>query len=110
MLEEEPRLSPAALHGAFGHVAKRCDLGECVAAEKMQVDELRQFRLDRGEFVKHVSQSLELLSQLHGAGGRRFVAGERDLELPATLCRLTAPAEVDDEMTHRARRVGEKSH
>jgi hypothetical protein len=51
VLEEEPRLAPVALHRALRYAAHGGDLLESVPAEEVEVDQLRQRRLEGAKLV-----------------------------------------------------------
>jgi hypothetical protein len=55
VMQVEAPLLPAALNRPFRHAPHRGDLREREAAEKLQLDDLRELRLDRGEFVERVT-------------------------------------------------------
>ena len=57
-MQQETGLLPLALDGAFGHAPHRGDLGEREAAEELQVDHLRELRLDGRQFVEHLNEGI----------------------------------------------------
>src|SRR5215207_4313854 len=107
-MEQQPGLPPVALHGTLGDLAERGDLGEREAAEEVEVHDLRQRGLQRAKLAERVAESRELLGRAGGFAGGRLFAIERDLELAAALRGAPPAGVVDDQASHRARRVCEE--
>ena len=61
MAQEQPRLVPVALHRALGDATHRRNFGEAETAEELQLDQLRQRRLDRGQLVERPVQLLQVV-------------------------------------------------
>src|SRR6478609_2222906 len=60
IVEQQPRFAPVALDRALRHRPELGDLDERVAAEEMQVDELRQRWLEGRQLVQRVGDLREL--------------------------------------------------
>jgi hypothetical protein len=69
-VQKQPGLAPVALHRALGDAAQLRDFPEREAAEKMEVDEIRQLGVD-------VAERLERLTDLFDIVGRRRVGNRR---------------------------------
>src|SRR6185437_1108043 len=100
MMKDDARLAPVALNGALRDSPHARDLREREAAEEMQIDELRQGRVEGGQLVERQSQRVEL-----GRNGARslFRAVEREeLELASPFRGRLAAGVIDDETAHGA--------
>ena len=100
LMQQQARLGPVALNGALRHLPHRGDLAEREAAEELEVDDLGEPGVDRRQRVLRVADPCQLLAVGHDLG---HVGADRgDLELPATLLRVPAAHEVDDQPAHHA--------
>src|SRR5690242_4252192 len=100
MMEDDARLAPVALNGAFRDSPHARDLRERETAEEMQIDELRQRWVEGRQLVQRQPQRIEL--------GRKhtrplFRAVEREeLELTSPFGGRAPSGVVDDETAHGA--------
>ena len=103
-MQIDAALLPVALHGPLRHAAHGGDLGEGEAAEELQIDDLREIRIDLAELVERIADPGQLLRVGHV--GRQIGAERRNLEQAAALLRAPPPHVVDDQAAHHARGVG----
>ena len=66
VMKEHARLAPIALDRSIRDPAQLGDLDETEAAEEMKVDELGERRLERGQLIEGVAESLQLVHLFHG--------------------------------------------
>ena len=59
MMQECARLLPIALHRALRHSPHRGDVSEREAAEVLEIDDLRQAWLQRGELLDRIAEPLQ---------------------------------------------------
>src|SRR5262245_4474190 len=99
-MQVDSRFLPVALHAALGDTPHPGDFGEREAAEELQIDDLRERRIDLGELVERFAEAgkRSIVDDIFGSRGER-----RDFELGPALERMATPREVDDEAAHDAR-------
>src|SRR5918992_3162594 len=86
---------PVALDGALGYAAHGADLRERKAAEELQINELREQRVDLGQLVDSIAYAAQ-----GGSVGlilENFRIERGDLELPAAFLRPVPPGVLDDQ-------------
>ena len=96
-----------ALHRALGHPAHGRDLSEGKATEELEVDDLGERGIDRGELVEGRANPDQLFDV--GPALADFAAQGRDLEAAAALLGLAAARIVDDEAAHHLRGIGHEA-
>src|SRR6266542_4230839 len=105
-VQQHARFFPVALNRALGDVAERRDLAERESAEELEIDQLREIRIDLCEIVERFADRLDVRRRHRGFADLRVE--RRDLEATAALLRVAITRIVDDETAHRARGVREK--
>src|SRR5215210_7868451 len=110
MAKIDPRLVPMPLYRALAYSAEVRDLGEGETAEELEVDDVRDLRLDGGELVERLAEPLDVFGIARRDRVAHVLAVERgDLEAAAALPGVTATEAVDDQAAHDPRRIGEES-
>ena len=99
-------LFPIAPHRALRHAAHGGQLAEREAAEELQVDQLRQWRIQDFEFLKGQTELFERTAIL----GRwcDIVKGDEG-DVTAPLQGALRAAIIDDQTAHRPRRIGHEA-
>src|SRR6516225_1996149 len=106
-LQQYAGLVPIALCSALGGTLKLGDLREAEAAEELQIDELRETRLERAKGLERLGDAFELVIRC-GAGGK--LSGKRsDFEASSTLLRAAAADIVDEQAAHCARGIRQEA-
>src|SRR5215210_106522 len=109
MAKIDPRFVPMPLHRALADPAEVCDLGEGEAAEKLEIDDLRDLRLHGGELVERLAEPFDLIGIARRGRVAHVLAVDRGhLEAAAALSGLTATEAVDDQAAHDPCRIGEE--
>jgi hypothetical protein len=99
-VQQQAGLAPLALNGPVGHPPHRGDFGKRKPAEKVQVHQLGQRRVELGQFSHCLPQRRQI-----GRGGddlrhASVVFLQRDFELPAPLLGVMAARVVDHQPPH----------
>src|SRR5215217_2025839 len=102
-MKVKPRLYPCPFDRALGYAPHMRDLGDREAAKELEIDELREIRIDGRELVQRLADLRELVRAGGGVGD--IGVERRELEAAATFLRLATPNVVDDQSAHRARSV-----
>src|SRR5215213_7383613 len=109
MAKIDSRFVPVPLHCALADPAEARDLGEGKAAEKLEVDDLRDLRLHGGELVERLAEPFDLFGAARRGRVAHVLAVDRGhLEAAAVLPGLTATEAVDDQAAHDPCRIGEE--
>jgi len=106
-MQQQPSLTPIALHRAFGNAAQLGQLAEGEAGEEMEVYQPGQVGIDPGEGLERGVELLQLLWGHLVAGGRVRARGS-DVKLPTPLLGLASAGVVDHESAHGPGCVSEK--
>lgn len=108
-MEQQSGRPPVPLHSPIGHAAERGEFRKREAAKEVEVDELREARIERRQLIERVAKMHELCRGLHSMRSQLVITCESDFEVPAAFERLTPAGVVDDEPPHRARRIRKES-
>src|SRR5215470_5847390 len=97
---------PLPLSGPFGDPLHGSNLGECKAAEKFQIDNLRKQGISFGELIQSFADLNQLAVICRVCA---FTAERCDLELTAALLGAAIASVINNEPAHHPRGISHES-